>query len=431
MDKNAPHAIWMHFLHHVKTKCSSIAYQNWLKPIKVKTDTQKLILQIPNVYVKEYLYSHFQDDLYTLIEKQMPLDFEIVKTHVQDIPKHAVPSTIHTLHQFKLNKLYTFDHFVVGPENSFAMQIAKSIATGNQNNCNTVLFYGHVGLGKTHLLHAIGHALKIKRHAKIHLTTTEDFINELVENLKNRSLDRMKRFFRSLDVLLLDDIQFLQNRLNFEEEITNTIESLIHQNKQVVIVSDKNPSQLALSNRLVGRLQGGMVAKIETPEEETRIAILQHKATQKGFELSYEDAHFLAHRLTSNVREIEGALNLIQAHLRFYNQKPDLQHVLSECIQVIPKQHIQLNNVLKSVSKVLHISIEDLKGKKRTKHIVNARQIAMFLALKFVNEGVSILASAFDKTHSTLLYAAKMIENKQKIDPVLANQISSIEKLIN
>jgi chromosomal replication initiator protein len=433
MEKNAPHVLWMQFLHHAKTKCSEIAFQNWLKPIKAKTETDRLVLQVPNVYVKEYLYHHFKEEMASILEDQYPIDFEIYTTPLQKIEEKKpalAPSSIHQLHTCKLNKNYTFENFVEGPENAFAKNIAKSIVTQQNNAPNLLLIYGDAGLGKTHLLHSIAHALREKKKIKMFCTTTEDFINELIENLKNRSLDRMKRFYRSLDVLLLDDIQFLQNRLNFEEEVSNTIESLLNQNKQIVIACDKNPAKLNLQMRLIGRLQAGHIAKIEMPQEETRVAILQQKSLQKGLLLTHEETLFLAKHLCSNIRELEGAINLIEAHTAFYHKKPSLKQIITECIQVIPKQKVSINSILKSVTKVLNISIEEIKSNKRTKHIVNARQIAMYLALKLVEESVSILASAFGKTHSTLLYAASRIEKQQTKDPYLKNQLEHIEALI-
>ena len=431
MEKNAPHVLWMQFLHHAKSKCSQIAFQNWLKPIKAKDNEDRLILQIPNVYVKEYLYNHFGTELKTMLEGQYPIEFEMYTSQIEAVQekKKAQPSSIRSLHTCKLNQNYTFENFIVGPENAFAKSVAMNIAN-HQNPSNLTLIYGDAGLGKTHLLHAIGHALKNQKNCKMFCQTTESFINEIVENLKNRSLDRMKRFYRSLDVLLLDDIQFLQNRLNFEEEVTNTIEALINENKQIVIVCDKNPAKLNLQSRLVGRLQAGLIAKIEMPQEETREAILQKKAEQKGFELTQNESSYLAKRLFSNVRELEGAIHLIDAHLCFYHKKPSLENILSECIQVIPKQKVQLTSILKSVAKVLGISLSCIKSKKRTKQIVLGRQIAMYLATKHVEESVSVLASAFDKTHSTLLYAASMIEKRLKKDVVIKNQIEQIESLL-
>ena len=259
-------------------------------------------------------------------------------------------------------------------------------------------------------------------------------INDLVENLRKKTGDKMKRFYRSVvDVLLFDDIQFLQNRPNFEEEFCNTLEALINQKKQIVITSDKPPSQLRLSERMIARMEWGLVAHMGMPELETRVAILQHKAEQKGIEIPNKIAFFIAEHIYNNVRQLEGAINRLSAHSRMLNSSISeemVEHALKEMFQQKPNQKISVEQILKSVAAVFQVRINDLKGTMRTKEIALPRQVAMYLACKLINESLQMLGASFGKTHSTLLHARKAIENKLPNDDTLRRQIDMVERNI-
>jgi len=293
---------------------------------------------------------------------------------------------------------------------------------------NPLFIHGGVGLGKTHLLHAVGHHIQTHhKRLKIHCITTEAFINELVEHLRNKSIDKMKRFYRSLDVLMVDDIQFLQNRLNFEEEFCNTFESLINQNKQIIITSDKPPAQLKLSERLVARMEWGLVAHINAPELETRVAILQHKAEARGFHLPQKVAFFIAERIFNNVRQLEGAINRLSAYGKLLGidiTEDVVAKTLGELFQYSSHKKLSVDNILKSVSSIFDVKIHDLKSASRTKDIALPRQVAMYLAKELLNESLSRLSSAFGgKTHSTLLHAWKKVAGQVEKDEGLRKQI--------
>lgn len=284
-------------------------------------------------------------------------------------------------------------------------------------------------------MHGIGHFVQ-EHHKKLRVQciTTEGFINDLVDSLRNKSVDKMKRFYRTLDVLLVDDIQFLQNRLNFEEEFCNTFESLINQNKQIVITSDKPPGQLKLSERIVARMEWGLVAHVGAPDLETRVAILQHKAEQKGLKIPQKVAFFIAEHIYSNVRQLEGAINRLTAHSRLLGHEITEELVeltLSELFQTAPKQKISVENILKSVATVFQIRVTDLKGTSRTKEIALARQVAMYLAKELMQESLMMIGASFGKTHSTILHAYKTIENKIKKDESLRRQISLCRRNIS
>ncbi len=242
----------------------------------------------------------------------------------------------------------------------------------------------------------------------------------------------MKRFYRSLDVLLVDDIQFLQSRLNFEEEFCNTFESLINQNKQIVITSDKPPGQLKLSERMVARMEWGLVANVGVPDLETRVAILQHKAEQRGFKISQKILFFIAERIFNNVRQLEGALNRLSAFTRMMGldiTEEVVEKILSELFQNNPNKRVAIENVLKSVATIFGVRVSDLCGKSRTKEVAFPRQVAMYLAREMINESLIKLASYFGgKTHSTLLHACKKVSDRLGKDETLRRQIQMAKR---
>ena len=437
---------WMQFLEYVRKRCSSTAFENWLAPIQVVDgSSERICLQVPNVFVKAYLLDNYKKDLCSFVpltaEGDPAIDFVIAEPppkRERPFPRgqtEPVKTGISEKYALKLNQYYRFDNFIEGPSNQFVKSAAVGIANRPGRSYNPLFVHGGVGLGKTHLLHAIGHHVgEQHKQLRVQCITTEGFINDLVDSLRNKSVDQMKRFYRSLDVLLVDDIQFLQNRLNFEEEFCNTFESLINQNKQIVITSDKPPGQLKLSERIVARMEWGLVAHVGVPDLETRVAILQHKAEQRGLKIPGRVAFYIAEHIFGNVRQLEGAINRLTAHCRLLDQEVSeelVESTLSELFQVVPKQRISVENILKSVASVFQVRVSDLKGTSRTKEIALARQVAMFLAKEMMNESLMMIGASFGKTHSTILHACKTIENKVKKEEALRRQIAFCRRSID
>lgn len=435
---------WSLFLEYVGERCSATEYTNWLEPIrKVSSDSDRIVLEVPNIFVQEYLLDNYKKDLAHFLpltpSGQPSIEF-IIEEPKKKAPESylaEVPTQTST-HQeinggsfqgaFRLNPLYSFDNFIEGPSNQFVKSAALGVAMRPGRSYNPLFIHGGVGLGKTHLLHAIGHHIKENQpKLKIFCITTEGFINDLVDNLRNKTLDKMKRFYRSLDVLLVDDIQFLQNRVNFEEEFCNTFESLIHQNKQIIITSDKPPSQLNLSERLIARMEWGLVANVGVPDLETRVAILQYKAEQKGIRLPQPIAFFIAEHIYNNVRQLEGAINRLSAYCRMMGldvTEETVEKSLSELFQLAPSKKISVENILKSVAIIFEVKVSDLKGESRSKDVAFPRQVAMYMAKELINDSLMKLASAFGgKTHSTLLHSWKKISGQLIKDETLRRQI--------
>lgn len=270
-------------------------------------------------------------------------------------------------YDLKLNPLYIFENFIEGPSNQFVKSAAFGVAARPGKSYNPLFIHGGVGLGKTHLLHSIGHYVQ-EHHKKqrVQVITTEAFINDIVDSLRSKSIDKMKKFYRTLDVLLVDDIQFLQNRLNFEEEFTNTFEALLNQNKQIVITSDKPPAQLKLSERMVARMEWGLVAHMGVPDLETRVAIIKHKSEIRGLNIPNQIAFFIAEHIYNNVRQIEGAINRLSAHSRLMETQLNeaiVEKILSEMFQsAAPNKRISVEEILKSVAAVFEVAFRRSKG---------------------------------------------------------------------
>jgi chromosomal replication initiator protein len=435
---------WSQFLEFAKKNCSPTEFQNWLTPIKViETTATKIVLEVPNVFVKEYLLDNYKQILTQFLPTTASGAPAIEFILPEELPKQPIIPVApapkkKSADSFNLNQSYTFENFIEGPSNQFVKSAALGVAHNPGKSFNPLFIHGGVGLGKTHLLHGIGHFIsKTKKQVRIKCITTESFINDIVNNLRNKSIDKMKKFYRTLDVLLVDDIQFLQNRLNFEEEFCNTFEALINQNKQIVITSDNPPSKLKLSERIIARMEWGLVAHIGVPELETRVAIIQHKSSIKHFDIPNDVAFFIADHIYSNVRQLEGAINRLSAFSRLTNAKVTLdfaEKLLKELLNNTTASHkVTVEAILKSIASVFEVKVSELKGESRHKNIATARQSAMYLAKELITEdSLSKIASSFGgKTHSTLIHAWKKIQKLLPTDTRLKKQIDLVRRNIN
>lgn len=434
------HENWDQFLSFIKNKISTTEYQNWFEAISVLEHSEQGIeLEVPNIFVQEYILGNYRQELSTFL----PVSFDgspLISFTVKELSKPQLVSDIlpavtndaaipeESTYTTKLNPHYIFDNFIEGPSNQFVKSAALGVASRPGKSYNPLYIHGGVGLGKTHILHSIAHYAKVKnKRLKVQCITTEAFINDLVDSLRNKSVDKLKRYYRSLDILIVDDIQFLQNRLNFEEEFCTTFESLINQGKQIIISSDKSPSELKLSQRLVARMEWGLVAGVGIPDLETRVAIILHKAEAKGFDIPTDVAFFIGEHIFNNVRQLEGAVNRLSAYCRLMNlpvTREVVDTILSEMLQIKPMRKITIDTILHSVGSMFSVKVSEIRGTSRTKHIALARQVAMYLAKELIHESLSKIASNFGgKTHSTLLHSWNKVKTCIKNDNVLRKQV--------
>lgn len=433
---------WDQFIEFVGGRCSSAEFENWLAPIQlVEARHEEVVLQVPNIFVQEYLLDNFKEILCHFLPLKgsgepavrFQID-EVEKKEAASSPEIEVVDAPQVM--LNLNPLYVFDNFIEGPSNQFVKSAAIGVASRPGKSYNPLFIHGGVGLGKTHLLHSIAHYIQ-ENHKKmrIQVTTTEAFINDIVDHLRNKSIDKMKRFYRSLDILLMDDIQFLQNRLNFEEEFCNTFETLLNQSKQIVIASDKPPTQLKLSERMIARMEWGLVAHMDVPDLETRVAIIKHKSEIRGLNISSQIAFFIAEHIYNNVRQIEGAVNRLCAHSKLLSAQLNeevVEKILNEMFQSsAPKKRISVEEILKSVATIFEVRISELKGESRHKEIALARQVAMYMAKEMIDDSLMKIAASFGgKTHSTLLHAWKKISDQIQINDTLRKQVQMVRRHI-
>ncbi|WP_331865590.1 chromosomal replication initiator protein DnaA [Buchnera aphidicola] len=318
-----------------------------------------------------------------------------------------------------INQKYQFHNFIKGKSNKLALYVSYKFTNNLKNFYNLLFLYGKTGLGKTHLLHAIGNKILIEDYRKkVIYVHSENFIQNMINSLKNNSIEKFKNYYRSIDVLLIDDIQFFSNKKRSQEELFNTLNTLFEKRQKIVITANCYPSYISGINEcLKSRFKWGLTISINPPELNTRIDILLHKALENKINLTYEVARFIAKKLYSNVRELEGILKKIHIASLFNKKKITIllaKRILNKLIKY-KKKNIDILSIQKIVSKYFNITISDMISRKRSKSIVQSRQIAMKLTKKLTKYSLSDIGIAFGKkNHTTVLYACKKIKQFKK-----------------
>jgi chromosomal replication initiator protein len=331
---------------------------------------------------------------------------------------------------------YTFENFVIGASNQFAHAASMAVANQPGDHYNPLFIYGGVGLGKTHLINAIGHKAVSKfPGSKVFYLSSESFMNELISSLRRDRMDEFKMKFRNVDVLILDDVQFIAGKERTQEEFFHTFNSLYEARKQIVITSDKFPKEIpGLEDRLRNRFEWGLIADIQPPDMETRVAILQKKAEVEKVILPHDVAIFLASNIDSNVRELEGSLTRLGAFssLTRSNITVDLaKEVLKNTLKGSHRE-ITIEGIQKTICDYYNIKLGDLKAKRRTKNIAIPRQVAMYLCRKYTETSFPVIGDKFGgRDHSTVIHASKTIEKKIKEDPYMLTTIEKLERNLN
>jgi chromosomal replication initiator protein len=355
----------------------------------------------------------------------------------------TAPSTIQTAAKENerppksiLNEKYTFDTFVIGKGNQMAHAAALVVAEDPGSIYNPLFFYGGVGLGKTHLMHAIGHQMLLKRpNAKIKYVSSENFTNDFITSIQKNKMEDFRNEYRNVDLLLVDDIQFLVNKEGTQEEFFNTFEELYRNNKQIVLTSDRLPNEIpTLPERLVSRFAWGLSVDITPPDLETRTAILRKKAEAERLEIPDDTLSYIAGQIDSNIRELEGALVRVQAFATMQNS--DITTSLAaEAIKALKSSHgstqVSILQIQEEVAKYYHIHVNDLKGKKRVKGIVVPRQIAMYLSRELTDSSLPKIGGEFGgKDHTTVIHAHEKIQHLVETDPTIKNEIAEIKQIL-
>ena len=436
--------LWSSVIDSLKERVGQQNFDIWIKPIHfISIDGEKVELEVPNRFFKEWINEHYspsiKDAISFLTQKPCHLQFRIrnEKMLEKEFPRPTTQTNGHQISpsfQPLFNPKYTFDNFVVGASNQFANAACLAVANLPAKNYNPLFVYGGVGLGKTHLLHAIGNHILQHRVLpdvkKICYISSEEFTNELINSLRYERMDEFRNKFRRMDILLIDDIQFISGKERTQAEFFHTFNSLYEARKQIVVTSDKFPKDIPnFEERLRSRFEWGLIADIQSPDIETKVAILRKKAEIENIPLPNDVAFFLASQIDSNIRMLEGSLIRIGAFASLTKTLIDVQlakEVLKNIIK--PKEEfVSIDLVQKVVSNFFNIKMSDLKVKRKYKGYVIPRQIAMYLSRKLTSASLLEIGEKFGgKDHSTVLHSIKKVEERMSKEASFKEMIDNM-----
>ncbi len=448
--------IWNNILIEASSKVpGALAYDlyiNSLQPVGIYRD--RLILLAETRAHKNIVENHYKDILKKCTNSVFPsiIDVEIIVeedlehvANVQTVVDIPVSPNYVTEIEDKANFVshYTFDNFVVGKSNEFAEAVAVAVAQNPGTKYNPVFLWGGVGLGKTHLMHAIGnHIQRNYPEKKIMYVTCDQFINEFIESLRNKTdLNTMKNFrakYRKVDVLMMDDVQFLANKESSQEEMFHTFNELYLADKQIILSSDRPPKEIKIEERLKTRFGTGVIADIQPPDLETRIAILQKKCNAKGYHINFSILSFIAEKITTNIREMEGMLNRIISYSTLVGGDPNDMAIVNDAIKDYADASsdiITVDHIVTATCDYFGVSKENLIGKKKNKEIVIPRQICIYLICDILGQSVplaSIGGYFGGRDHTTVMHARDKISEECKVNTIIASQVKDIrDKIYN
>lgn len=436
--------LWQETLEKLKKELSRPSFDTWLSSTRlIQIDGETLVISVPNEFAKDWLESRYatmiRSSVQSLLGHSVNLRFVIPSTensydenHNQRFadpalnPKQAEPIPN------SLNTKYTFDTFVIGNSNRFAHAASLAVAESPAKSYNPLFIYGGVGLGKTHLMHAIGHhILQRSPNTRVLYVSSEKFTNELIDSIRDENSIEFRNQYRNVDILLIDDIQFLAGKDATQEEFFHTFNALHEANKQIIISSDRPPKEIpTLEDRLRSRFEWGLITDIQAPDLETRIAILRKKAKLENLQVPNEVMVYIADKIHTNIRELEGALIRVMAYASL-SSIPITPEVAVEALKdILPANNtklITIDIIQNSVAEFFHISHSDFKAKKRTRSVAFPRQIAMYLSRQLTDFSLPKIGEEFGgRDHTTVMHAFEKISQALRTDPLLEKKINEI-----
>ncbi|MEE4203238.1 MAG: chromosomal replication initiator protein DnaA [Halieaceae bacterium] len=453
----SPVDLWQHCLTRLRGDMPLQQFNTWIRPLKPQTSSEGLVLAAPNRFIRDFVANKYasliaghmadldgssQSDVAIIVggatgdaavsrshdDRVVPLTE--ARSSIAAVPTQrpvsesrqfandalaATPAPANPAHQLNLVDGYTFERFVEGKSNQLALAAAQQVATHPGDSYNPLFLYGGVGLGKTHLMHAVGNAMRARNpDAKIVYLHSERFVADMVKALQLNAMSDFKRYYRSVDALLIDDIQFFANKDQSQEEFFHTFNALLEGGQQMILTCDRYPKEIeGVEERLKSRFGWGLTVAVEPPELETRVAILMKKAEQSNIDLSPEAAFFIAQRIRSNVRELEGALKRVIASANFTGRPFDIDLIkdsLKDLLALQDKQ-VSLENIKRTVADYCGIKVADLMSKRRNRSVARPRQLAMALAKELTNHSLPEIGDAFGgRDHTTVLHACRKIK---------------------
>lgn len=443
--------LWNSCLSFFKDHLPPQQFNSWIKPLVFEINGDQITLTAPNSFTLKLVQERFLPEITKLAEsflsntpsfelrigKKSPASHASKphKTTADAIQHEPQPAPAPQKKQNKLNPLLSFDSFVIGKANQLAHSAAIQVAESPGTTYNPLFIYGGVGLGKTHLIQAIGNHIKQKNaQAKICYVHATNYISDVVRAVQTKKFDEFKQFYNSLDLLLIDDIQFIADKPGTQQEFFYTLNSLIDGHKQVVITCDTFPKEISgMTPRLTSRFSWGLTVAIEPPGLEMRVAILLQKAAHSNNPISEDVAFFIAKHVRSNIRELEGALKRIDAYSKFHKRPISIELAKEALKDLLASQNkqISIDNIQKTVADFYRIKVIDLLSKKRTRIIARPRQIAMCLARELTQLSLPEIGAAFgDRDHTTVLYACKTIESLRNLDTALNADFSLLHQTL-
>ncbi|MFY9179591.1 MAG: chromosomal replication initiator protein DnaA [Venatoribacter sp.] len=448
-------SLWQSCLERLQAEIPDQQYSSWIRPIQLEDSANAIVLRVHNRFVRDWVRDRYLSRMVEILselnqgkkveveliyDSSMPLkpskpEVALVKplvanqpartdTNAEIIelpkrPKKEVQVSGSVKHESGLNSEFTFKTFVEGKSNQLAAAAAKQVSENAGGSYNPLFIYGGVGLGKTHLMHAVGNELLNKNpNAKILYVHSERFVADMIKAIQLKALTEFKRFYRNLDALLIDDIQFFAGKDSSQEEFFHTFNALLEGNKQMILTCDRYPKEIAgLEDRLKSRFGWGLTVIVEPPELETRVAILKKKAEEMKIKLSDDSALFIGQKIRSNVRELEGALKRVLANAKFTGSEiniPFIKESLKDLIALQDKQ-VSIENIQRSVAEYYKIKMADLLSQRRTRSIARPRQVAMALSKELTNHSLPEIGDAFGgRDHTTVLHACRKIKELQE-----------------
>ncbi|HPJ33248.1 MAG TPA: chromosomal replication initiator protein DnaA [Spirochaetota bacterium] len=439
-------AIWDNVLKNLEKRINKQSYAMWLKdtaPLSIEGDILKI--KVKDDVAVRHLQDQYQKDIEKILEsatgKKYICEF-VTESSIPDkkeqnnnSPFTGISTTpkVENERISPLNANYTFENFVVGPNNQLAHAAAKSVSRSPATQFNPLFIYGGTGLGKTHLIQAIGHnILKERPYLKVLYISTEQFINEFIYSIQTNTQQSFKIKYRNVDILLIDDIQFLEKKEETQNEFFHTFNTLYENKKQIVISSDRPPKQIAtLADRLRTRFEWGMITDIQTPNLETREAILRNKASKETIEISDEAFNYIARRITSSIRALESALANLRMVYDIYREPITVRHVkehLKHLFDEETSRKVTPNDIISKVADIYSISVEDIISKSRQSKVVTPRFVAMYLTRKLTDMTTTDIGKQFgDRDHSTVVNAINKIEEDMKNNFEFKEQIEDLK----
>ncbi|AFP84410.1 chromosomal replication initiator protein DnaA [secondary endosymbiont of Ctenarytaina eucalypti] len=464
-----PLSLWKQCVTRLQDELPATEFSMWIRPLQAELSDNTLALYAPNRFVLNWVRDKYLQNINGLLNDFCGTDapslrFEVgskaPKIALLQPPSHYIsetttkeaaaiarrrsirPSWEHDLvqpelsYRSNLNSKHNFENFVEGKSNQLARAAARQVADNPGGAYNPLFLYGGTGLGKTHLLHAAGNNLRARKvNAKVVYMHSERFVQDMVKALQNNTIEEFKRYYRSVDALLIDDIQFFANKERSQEEFFHNFNALLEGNQQIILTSDRYPKEIyGVEDRLKSRFGWGLTVAIEPPELETRVAILIKKADESAIFLPGEVAFFIAKRLRSNVRELEGALNRVIANVNFTGQAITIDFVREALRDLLALQEklVTIDNIQKTVAEYYNIKVTDLLSKRRSRSVARPRQMAMALSKELTNNSLPEIGDAFGgRDHTTVLHACRKIEQLREESHDMKEDFSKLIRILS